>query len=161
MSAGCWGWRSGLSQNSPRDGQWYWITFYTFASRWDHTRQGLPSSCCPGTWSIVASLTLMMSLVLQLLGPLLTRISFLGCLAQITHDRFLFVFFFLADFICEPGIKRSLLKCQYLILVISDFVEEAGSAGSIMWLKPSLLQPQCPCIDRFLLETRGWGHQWG
>ena len=69
-----------------------------------------------------------MSLVLQLLGPLLTRISFLGCLAQITHDRFLFVFFFLADFICEPGIKRSLLKCQYLILVISDFVEEAGSA---------------------------------
>lgn len=35
-----------------------------------------------------------MSLVLQLLGPLLTRIPFLDCLAQITHDGFLFVYFF-------------------------------------------------------------------
>ena len=41
---------------------------------------------------------------------------------------FCLFFIFLADFIFEPGVKRSLVKCQYLILVISDFVEEAGSA---------------------------------
>lgn len=44
---------------------------------------------------------------------------------------FCLFFFFLADFIFEPGIKRSLVKCQYLILGISDFVEEAGSAGLV------------------------------
>lgn len=77
-----------------------------------------------------------------------------------THDRFPFVcFLFLVDFIFEPGIKRSLVKCQYLILAIGEFLEEAGRAGSIMWFKPSLLQPQCPCTDQFLLETRGWGQQ--
>lgn len=46
-------------------------------------QQGLPSSRSLGTRSTVASLTLMVSLVLRLLHPLLTRISVLDCLAQV------------------------------------------------------------------------------
>lgn len=45
-------------------------------------QQGRPSSRSPGTRSVAASLTLMISLVLQLLCPLLTRISVLDCLVQ-------------------------------------------------------------------------------
>lgn len=80
-----------------------------------------------------------------------------GSFSSDTHG---YVFVCLAGLIFELAIKRSLVKCQCVILVISDFLEEAGSAGGIMWFTPWLLQLQCPYTDQCLLETR-WGQQRG
>lgn len=71
----------------------------------------------------------------------------------------LFIFFFLADFIFELGIKRSLVRVAAPHLVISDFLEEAGSAGSIELVQTIAASATVSMRRSVSLGNQGWSQQ--
>lgn len=124
-SPGSGGWRLVCAESSCRGHQLCWVLILCVCS--DTTRHpprpSSPASQPRGSLS-AASRTLVISLPCLLLAG----ISFLGCLAQILNNR-----------ICcglSPSLLsalRSLGRCQPVVLVIRDFVEEGVVADGALW----------------------------